>query len=67
MSQLRIVVKFKNIGYFAASREPAHFETLQGEEAADLWNDAAAIRALANEILSLLCAIPEEELDVQDR
>lgn len=66
-SQLRIVAKFKAIRNLAVSPEPAHFETLQGEEAADWWDVAAIIRAHANEILSLLCAIPEEEVDVQDR
>lgn len=38
----------------------------QEEDAADLWVDAAAIRKKANEILSLLSTIPEEEVDVQD-
>ena len=66
-SQLRIVAKFKAIRNLAVSPEPARFETLQGEKAADWWDVAAAIRARANEILSLLCAIPEEEVDVQDR
>ena len=61
-----IVAKFKTIRDIAA-RNPAEFESLQEEEVADLWNDAAAIRATANEMLPLLCAIPEEELDMQDR
>jgi len=59
LNQLRIVTKFNMISILAAQT--------QEEEAADLWVDAAAIRKKANEILSLLSTIPEEEVDVQDR
>ena len=64
LTQLRIVEKFKNIRLYAVQ---AAFAQLQEEEAAELWVAAANIRAMANEICSLLGTVPEEEVDVQDR
>ena len=64
-NQLRIVANFKTIRDHAA-RKPAAFADLQGQEAVDLWNDAAEIRKIAKHILSLLNATPEEDADVQD-
>jgi hypothetical protein len=56
------------IAMHAIQENPDRFaQRWQEEEAARGWNDAAEIRAMANEILSLLGTVPEEEVDVQDR
>jgi hypothetical protein len=67
LNQLRIVAKFKSIRDLAGHQNPRAFAALQGEEAADLWYPASQIREIANQILSLLPATPEEDADVQDR
>ena len=67
LNQLRIVTKFKIIRDLAAHENPADFGMMQGEEAANLWDDAEEVLAIADEILSLLSAIPKEDAEVQDR
>ena len=68
-NQLRIVGKFKQMRDSATCHHPdkiADLQALLEEEAPSMWENLRAIQELAHEILRLLRAATEEDLEVED-